>query len=93
MQGPLEGSRRGWPRRPIQDPASGLPERLSTQERAWVGVLPEVAMPFGDEIVFLRHARVALRGDLVCDYPLRVDGNQTVSPACREIQQGKRKVR
>ena len=75
MQDPLEGSLRGWPRYLIQDPASGLPERGSTQERAWVGVLPEAATPFGDEIVFSRHARVALRGDLVCDYSLRVDGN------------------
>lgn len=31
-----------------------------------------------DEIVSSRHARVALRGDLVRDYSLRVDGQLNV---------------
>jgi len=43
-----------------------------------VGVLTEAATRFGDEIVSLRHARVALRGDLACDYSLRVVGQLNV---------------
>lgn len=43
-----------------------------------MGVLTEAATRFGDEIVSSRHARVALRGDLVRDYSLRVDGQLNV---------------
>jgi hypothetical protein len=43
-----------------------------------VGILTETTIRLRDEMVSSRHARVALRGDLACDYSLRVDGQLNV---------------
>jgi hypothetical protein len=64
MQDLSAGSLRGWLSHLDKAPASG-PRRESPEGRTEVGILTESMTQLRDEIVSARHARMALRGDLV----------------------------
>jgi len=64
MQDLSAGSLCGWLSHLDKAPASG-PRRESPEGRTEVGILTESMTQLRDEIVSARHARMALRGDLV----------------------------